>query len=114
VICPELNIQYLQRRLLRLFKKAKGSSAPGYDGISYNFISRLHQLSPTTLPLLYNSLLICNVYPADWKRAICVIIPKKDKQSYLIPSAYHPISLLPCIAKIMEATLAKQIEKDAL
>jgi hypothetical protein len=39
---------------------------------------------------------------------------EKSKQSYLVPSTYRPISLLPCIAKIMEAILAKQIEKDAL
>jgi hypothetical protein len=96
----------------KIIKKAKDSSALGYDRISYKFIARLHQLSPTTLPLLYNSLLIYNVYPADWKRAICVITPKKGKQSYLIPSAYRPISLLPCIAKIMEAILAKKIEKE--
>jgi hypothetical protein len=98
----------------KIIKKAKDSSAPGYDGISYKFIAHLHQLSPTTFPLLYNSLLIYNVYPADWKRAICVITSKKGKQSYLIPSAYRPISFLPCIAKVMEAILAKQIETDAL
>jgi hypothetical protein len=98
----------------KIIKKAKDSSTLGCDGISYKFIARLYQLSPTTLPLLYNSLLIFNAYPADWKRAICVITSKTGKQSYLIPSAYRPISLLPCIAKIMEAILAKKIEKDAL
>jgi hypothetical protein len=29
----------------KIIKKAKDSSAPGYDGISYKFIARLHQLS---------------------------------------------------------------------
>jgi hypothetical protein len=114
MIYAEFNIQYLQKMLIRLLKKQKIpqpqamteyliSSLPAYTNY-------LHQW----LPLLYNSLLMYNVYPADWKRAICVIIPKKGNQPYLISSAYRPISLFPCIAKIMEAILVNQIEKDTL
>jgi hypothetical protein len=110
----KLEYTITSKEVFNIIQKTKDSSAPGHDGVSYKYISRLNQLSPSTLPLLYNTLLKYNMYLSAWKQAMCAITPKKGKSSYLVPSAYRPISLLSCISKLMEATLEKQIEKDAL
>jgi hypothetical protein len=74
----------------QILKNCKDGTAPGHDGVSYKYIARLHQRLPTILPLLYNSIIAYNTYPSEWKRAICVITPKKGKATYLSPHHTDP------------------------
>src|SRR5690606_23644399 len=84
------------------------SGAPGYDGVIYNAISKVHQSQPQLLTGLYNACLTVGHYPTAWKHAICVLIPKPGRDPSLI-KAYRPISLLPNIGKILENILALKL-----
>lgn len=43
---------------------------------------------------------------------VVVIIPKPDKTDYTLPKAYHPISLLECMSKLLEKVVANRIQHD--
>ena len=49
------------------------------------------------------------MYPPDWKTANCVVIPKKGKANYNDPKSYRPISLLPCLGKLLQTITAKRL-----
>src|SRR5690606_39429878 len=89
------------------------SGAPGYDGVIYNAISKVHQSQPQLLTGLYNACLTVGHYPTAWKHAICVLIPKPGRDPSLI-KAYRPISLLPNVGKILENILALKLTDSAI
>lgn len=47
-------------------------------------------------------------FPATWKIAVVILIPKVGKPKNLI-SSYRPISLLPTLGKLFEKCLLKRI-----
>ena len=49
------------------------------------------------------------MHPPEWKTANCVVIPKKGKANYNDPNSYRPISLLPCLGKLLETITAKRL-----
>jgi hypothetical protein len=65
------------------------------------------------LPHLFDALFRYEAFPDSWKLARCVVIPKPGKPSYMIPKAYRPISLLPCISKIYERIAANRVAQSA-
>jgi ribonuclease HI len=88
-------------------------SVPGHDRITYQLIAKFHSTYPSTLPHLFNTLFWYEAFPDLWKIARCVVIPKPRKPSYTIPTAYWPISLLPCISKMYKQNAANRITHSA-
>ena len=92
----ELSAIEVRQALLSL----KVGKASGYDGLSNRL---LKQLSPSlTYPLtrLYNLILSQGEFPSSWKYANISAVFKKGDTCY--KGNYRPISLLPCIGKVLE------------
>ncbi|CEJ91365.1 hypothetical protein VHEMI07083 [[Torrubiella] hemipterigena] len=59
--------------------------------------------------LLYNGCFQLGYHPTVFKSAEVVMIPKPNKRDLSNPSAWRPISLLPCLSKGLERVLARRI-----
>ncbi|CEJ95213.1 hypothetical protein VHEMI10708 [[Torrubiella] hemipterigena] len=59
--------------------------------------------------MLYNGYLQLGYHPMVFKSAEVVMIPKPNKRDLSNPSAWRPISLLPCLSKGLERVLARRI-----
>jgi hypothetical protein len=75
--------------------------------------------SSKNCPLLdYNSVLFNGYFPAHWKVAQIILIPKPGKSAPQKLTSYRPISLLPIISKVLEKLLLKRlfpmVEKNKL
>lgn len=92
-----------------IIRDLKPRKAPGADGISNGVLKCL----PTTLLLLlvsiFNACLANCTFPAAWKEAIVIGIPKPGKD-LKNPSSYRPISLLSSLGKIYERILLKRLK----
>ena len=83
------------------------SSADSY--LSNAVLSRCADILCVPLAKLFNYSLEQGEFPSAWKMA--TIIPMyKEKGCPTHPTNYRPISLLPCIAKLFEKIVAKQLQ----
>jgi hypothetical protein len=85
---------------------ASNSSALGISGIGYKILKWAHSTYPDALTLFFNLCLDSGTHP--WKHAKVVVINKPDKPNYSLPKAYHPISLLEYMGKLLEKVVAKR------
>jgi len=69
-----------------------------------------HATCPNTITLIFNLSLSLGFHP--WKDMTVVILNKPNRPSYSQAKAYHPISLLECMGKLMEKIIAKRINVD--
>lgn len=83
------------------------SNAVGGDSIGKNMLLPiLHCILPI-LCLLFNNSISCAEFPAIWKDAQVIPLPKKpNPTSY---SEYRPISILPFLSKVLERLVHRQI-----
>jgi hypothetical protein len=91
---------------------ASDSSAPGPSGIGYRILKWAHSARPDLLTQIYNRSIDTGVHP--WKHATVVILNKPNKPDYSLAKAYHPISLLECVAKLLEKIVAKRVNADII
>lgn len=83
------------------------SNAMGIDGIS---LDMLLLTLPTTLAYIttvINKSITSNTFPTLWQTALVRPIPKKDNVSEF--KDLRPISILPCISKILERIVCNQL-----
>lgn len=88
-------------------KTTKGNT-PGFDKIDYAMIRKIPFSLKNRLLLLYNSIFNQGIIPQSFKTAVIVPILKPQKDPSDITS-YRPISLIPCISKIMEKIISKRL-----
>ncbi|XP_049316160.1 RNA-directed DNA polymerase from mobile element jockey isoform X1 [Bactrocera dorsalis] len=81
---------------------------PGSDKISYPLLKNLPYSLKIRLITLYNNILKQGIVPQEWKKATIIPIPKPNKSSASI-SDFRPISLIPCIAKVLEKIISKRL-----
>lgn len=86
--------------------KVKGTT-PGLDRISYQMIKSLKSTSKIKLLEVYNTIFNSGVLPHSWKLAVVVPIPKNKNPSSV--TSFRPISLLPCLSKIIERIIATRL-----
>ena len=89
-------------------KKCKSSSAPGLDGIRYGVLKQANDKVYEALAKICNGCMATGYYPKLWKKAEGIMIPKPGKDGKM-PGNYRPISLLSCMGKLFEKTLAGRI-----
>ena len=86
-------------------KKCKTSSAPGLDGIRYGALKQANDEVYEALAKICNACMATGYFPKLWKKAEGIMIPKPGKDGKM-PENYRPISLLSCMGKLFEKTLA--------
>ena len=82
--------------------------SPGPDGIRNKILKRLPRIHLVALTNIINAMMRHHHFPAAWKEATVVCIPKKGKP-LSSPSSFRPISLLCCLSKIAETVILNRI-----
>ena len=83
-------------------------SAPGADELHNAFIRRLPEEYLHKLLHLYNRVYSLGVIPRSWKLALIIAILKGNKPPSL-PGSYRQISLLSCLAKVLEKIIGDRL-----
>ncbi|KAI0630182.1 hypothetical protein C8Q77DRAFT_1064328, partial [Trametes polyzona] len=95
-------------------KHVSTSSTPGWDHLHWRHLKALckdpHFLD--TLHTIYNAILRLGIWPAQFKRAVSVVIPKPYKDDYSKVKLYRPIVLLCTIGKLFEKVLSERLHYE--
>lgn len=83
------------------------SNAVGCDGIPIKFLKLIFPLISNVLLFVINNILTTSIFPEAWK--IARVVPIKKKGSSMEFNNLRPISVLPALSKIVEATMKRQI-----
>ncbi|CAF0704716.1 unnamed protein product [Brachionus calyciflorus] len=100
------------KEVTEAIKTAKLNASPGPDLISNKVLKNLPFKVIKSLHWIFNYSLKLGFIPAKWKKSKIIMIPKKNKPLNQITS-YRPISLLSCIAKILEKIINSKIQNWA-
>ena len=82
--------------------------APGHDGVINPLIVNGGEKLHDELRWIFTLSLNTGYLPESWKFAVVTPVPKEGKPQ-TSAEGYRPISLLPAIAKIMEAIIAEYL-----
>ena len=93
----------------RAVRRLKTTGAEGNDGIPVFIIKRcLNSLAPVLTDMVNHSISTGHV-PSTWKLARVVPVYKGKNKNPLDPASYRPVSILPCISKVLESVIAEQL-----
>ena len=88
---------------------AQPYKAPGQDGIPAIVWKELWPVVGQHIFRLFEASLRASHVPQAWKIAKIIPLRKPDKADYTSAKAYRPISLLPTLAKALEAVVAERL-----
>lgn len=91
----------------KMLKTFKPKTSKGMDGIPMKVLKYISELIVHPITLLINQSLMTNTFPTNLK--IAKIMPLLKKPNVFTPDNFRPISLLPCISKIIEKCVFQQI-----
>ncbi|CEJ82398.1 hypothetical protein VHEMI02464 [[Torrubiella] hemipterigena] len=86
-----------------------GNTTPGADGITTKMLRAVWPSLGDAITLLYSSCLRLGYHPEIFRIAEVVMIPKPNKRDLSSPTAWRPISLLPCLSKGLERAIARRL-----
>ncbi|KAK9847032.1 Endonuclease/exonuclease/phosphatase [Penicillium brevicompactum] len=93
----------------RSLKAAKGTTAPGEDKLPMLMWKQLWVHLKDNITRIFNVLLSLGYHPKQWRNAKIVVLRKPGKPDYSLPGAYHPISLLNTLGKLLEVVIAQRL-----
>ena len=102
------NIIVTEDEVLRTLNSIDPNKSTGSDNIPPRLLKMTAIIIKSPLTKLFNMSLSQGIFPASWKEANVLPIFKK-KGSSSDPTNYRPISLLPCLSKILEKIVFKRI-----
>uniref|UniRef100_A0A8K9X890 Reverse transcriptase domain-containing protein n=1 Tax=Oncorhynchus mykiss TaxID=8022 RepID=A0A8K9X890_ONCMY len=79
----------------------------GLDNLDPFFLKLSAKIVATPITSLFNLSFVSSEIPKDWKAA--AVIPLFKGGDTLDPNCYRPISILPCLSKVFESQVNKQI-----
>uniref|UniRef100_A0A8K9Y4M0 Reverse transcriptase domain-containing protein n=1 Tax=Oncorhynchus mykiss TaxID=8022 RepID=A0A8K9Y4M0_ONCMY len=79
----------------------------GLDNLDPFFLKLSAKIVATPITSLFNLSFVSSEIPKDWKAA--AVIPLFKEGDTLDPNCYRPISILPCLSKVFESQVNKQI-----
>lgn len=91
--------------------RCKSKKAPGPDGIGNAALKALPLKAVVSLTGIINATLRLRHFPAQWKCADVVVLPK-PKANPTFPQNYRPISLLPCLGKVCERVVQTRLQRS--
>ena len=83
--------------------------APGPDGIPNIVLQKLVNLIVPYLLPTYRTMLKNRTYYHGWQESMTCILRKPGKPNYEIPKAYHPITLLCTMAKVLMSIVSENL-----
>ena len=83
-------------------------TAAGPDDIHYQLLKHLPESSLTVLLAIFNTIWENGTFPASWREATVIPIPKPGKD-HSDPLNYRPIALTSCICKTMERMINNRL-----
>jgi hypothetical protein len=92
-----------------LIKWLNNRKAPGNDGLTNRAVKNLPDRGIEILTQIVNASLELQYFPAAWKVADIVLIPKPGKD-LTCPENHRPISLLPTLSKIFERVIKRRLQ----
>ncbi|KAI3033203.1 hypothetical protein CBS76997_11321 [Aspergillus niger] len=98
-----------EQEIYRSLRAAKGTTAPGRDGIPTLVWKHLWMYLKETITTVFTKSVDLGYYPRQWKQARIVVLRKPGKPDYSAPGAYRPISLLNTLGKLLEAVMARRL-----
>ena len=87
--------------------KLKNKKSVGIDGISVQILKSCADILIQTITYIINKSIKEGKVPSSWKIAKVIPLHKKGDKSN--PDNYRPISLLPCMSKLMERIIQLQL-----
>jgi hypothetical protein len=100
---------FLREELVSFLKVGKASGAEGPNGLALRFLKNLGEVSRSFMLDTFNKSWREGVCPKSWKDAVLVPILKQGKPQDQLDS-YQPITLMSCLAKVMERMVAKRLQ----
>ena len=85
------------------------NTSPGHDQITNLMIKSLNHNYIDEILMLFNQSYTTGVMPRTWKIGQVIPIHKANKPKTEV-SSYHPITLLPCIGKLLERLIQRRLE----
>lgn len=101
--CKRVNTKQVQI-VLESLNSNKGA---GYDSIPGKALKIGTKALAPPLTTLFNSYIKNNKWPSDWKRGEWTPVFKRDYP--LAKENYRPITVLPCVNKVFEQLISRQI-----
>ncbi len=101
------NITILQHDVYEALSKLKTNKATGPDNIGNILLKRCAPSISNVLTRIFNLSLSIGKFPKGWK--IANIVPIHKKGSVHDFKNYRPVSLLPCVSKIFEKLIFKEV-----
>lgn len=93
--------------VMKEIKNLKNKKSVGIDGISIQVLKSCGHILGKSITYFINQSISQGRVPRGWKIAKVIPLHKKGDKSN--PDNYRPISLLPCISKIMERIIQRQL-----
>lgn len=87
--------------------KLDPNKSAGSDGLDPVFLKAAAHIIAAPITSLFNLSFQLSVFPLDWKSAMILPLFKGGSGSH--PNCYRPISILPCLAKVIEKLVHKQL-----
>jgi hypothetical protein len=90
---------------------AKPRKAAGPDGLQNIILQHLPRSVLKFIAKIFNSSLALSYFPAQWKVAKTIMVPKPGKD-HTSPLNYRPISLLNSLGKVFEKIILKRLTSN--
>ena len=87
--------------------------ATGLDGIPNEALRLLGERALDSIRDIFQGILNGERIPDEWKKSHVCLIPKEDQEA-MQPDTYRPITLLSCVAKLLEAVVFSMIKTQIL
>lgn len=97
------------KEIHNVIRRLKSKKAAGDDGIHNRIIKQLPKKAIIMLTKIFNACLKLSYFPAKWKIARVIPVPKPNK-SLSSAASFRPISLLSSFSKIFERLLLQRIQ----
>jgi len=91
--------------------RLRPKKAPGLDDLGTPALQNLPPWVVEQLTAIYNHSFRLRHFPAPWKIAKVILIPKPGKDP-LFPENHRPISLLPVLGKVLERLILSRFPED--
>jgi len=95
------------------FDSMRLTKSPGPDGISPDWLKLSFNLVKAHLLALFAVCFKLSYFPKHWKIASIIILKKNNKDNYLHPNCFRPISILNAVSKLFEKIILAKLKRLA-